>query len=139
MTHRFETAPDDSRDLWPADVPARSDLLRVRVSEPGPGVVVVAPAGEVDLSTVRLFRDAVLAAVDAAPDHVIIDLSGLTFCGSTGLVVLLDAAQRAEIACIAFTAAGATPIVRRVLDITGLRPVLGHRDSVDEVLREVVG
>lgn len=110
------------------------DLLQVVVSEARPGVLLVAPAGEVDVATSAMLRDAVLDAVKAAPHCVVVDLGALTFCGSTGLVVLLESRDAAKAAGVGFGVVGGVPIVRRVLDITGLAPVLVHRDTLDEVL-----
>ncbi|OLT11330.1 hypothetical protein BJF78_26935 [Pseudonocardia sp. CNS-139] len=104
------------------------------VSEPVPGVRVVAPVGEADTATSGLLRDAALGAVRAGPGNVVVDMAGLTFCGSTGLVVLLECRDAAQDAGVGFAAVGGPPIVRRVLEITGLGPLLGHRDSLDEVL-----
>jgi anti-anti-sigma factor len=136
MTQRFEvvTGGGDAPGSRPVAVALRPDLLQVPVTEPWPGVLVVAPAGEVDLSTAPLLRSAAFAAVDARPARVVVDLSGLTFCGSTGLVVLMDARHHAEDRGVTFSTAHAAPAVRRVLHITGLSAVLDHRDSLDEAL-----
>jgi anti-anti-sigma factor len=135
MTQRFEVAALGSEIPEPrAPVPLQSDLLRVSVSEPRPGVLVVAPAGEVDLSTVGLMRDASYRAVEAGPDRVVVDLSGLTFCGSTGFVVLMDTQSYADAHGVTFRTAASGRPVRRVLQITGLLDVLAHCDSLDEAL-----
>jgi anti-anti-sigma factor len=110
------------------------ELLRVVVSAPRPGVLAVAPAGEVDVATADMLRNAVMHAVRTAPHDVVVDLRGLTFCGSTGLVVLLECRQAAAATGVGFGVLGGPPIVRRVMDITGLGPVLHHRDTLDEVL-----
>jgi stage II sporulation protein AA (anti-sigma F factor antagonist) len=117
-----------------AEVDVPFDLLRVAVSEPRPGVLLVAPAGEVDVATAAMLRDAALDAVKTGPRCVVVDLGELTFCGSTGLVVLLECRQAAETSGVGFGVVGGLPIVRRVLDITGLGPLLGHHDTLDEVL-----
>lgn len=115
--------------LPPTALPA-ADLLSVLVSEPRPGVLVVAPTGEVDIASAPLLHHAALRAVEAEPEQVVVDLSGLTFCGSTGLVVLVDAQDRAHATGVCFCTAGAGRTVRRVLELTGLAPLLDHRDSV---------
>lgn len=122
----------------PSPVPLRAeapfDLLRVAVSEPVPGVTVVAPVGEADAATQGMLRDAVLAAVRAGSVQVVVDLSGLRFCGSTGLVLLLECRRAAEDFGVGFSIVGGPPIVRRVLEITGVGQQLGHRESLNEVL-----
>jgi anti-anti-sigma factor len=120
-------------------VPAvrRPDLLQVEVRHPRPGVVVLAPVGEVDVSTADLLRHAVRDAIASGPRCLVIDLTRLTFCGSTGLVVLIDARRDAEAAGMRFGIADGPPIVRRVLEITQLGPVLHHRETLDAALQEL--
>lgn len=121
----------------PVPVVPRPDLLRVEVSESRPGVLVVSPVGEVDVASAGVLRAATRDAVAAAPRGVVVDLAGLTFCGSTGLVVLMDARQNAEDAGVRFGTADGPPIVRRVLEITELGPVLCHRDTLQAALQEL--
>jgi anti-sigma B factor antagonist len=135
MADRFDNASGADRRPRGDEVPVDPDLLRVAVRELRSGVLVVAPAGEVDMSTSALLRDAAFGAVDAAPRHVVVDLSRLTFCGSTGLVVLIDTRSHADAADVGFGTAAATPIVRRMIEITGTQALLRYRESVDEVLR----
>lgn len=113
---------------------AGCELLSVPVVAVRPGVLVVAPAGEVDMTTAPLLRDAAFGAVDAEPEGVVVDLSGLTFCGSTGLVVLMDAQTHAHHAGVRFCTAGAGRAVLRVLQLTGLGPVLEHHESLADAL-----
>ncbi len=114
----------------------RRDLLRVEVSELRPGVLVLSPVGEVDVASADVLRDAARDAVAAGPRCLVVDLAGLTFCGSTGLVVLMDALRDAEAAGVRFSTADGPPIVRRVLEITQLGPVLRHRETLDAALQE---
>ena len=116
------------------DVEEPFDLLQVAVSEPRPGVVVVAPVGEVDVATSGMVREAVSHALDSRPQCIVVDLRGVTFCGSTGLVVLLDARNAAEYAGVGFGTFGGRQIVRRVLEITGLGPLLRHGEDLDQAL-----
>jgi anti-anti-sigma factor len=135
MTRRFEVASLGSEIPQPrSPVSPGADLLQVSISEPRPGVLVVAPAGEVDLSTAGLLRKAAYDAVESGPDRLVVDLSGLSFCGSTGLVVLMDTRGHAYSHGVSFRTASAARPVRRVLEITNLFDVLGYRDSLDEAL-----
>ncbi len=115
----------------------RPNLLRVGVTESPPGVLVVSPVGEVDVASAGVLRDATRDAVATRPRCLVVDLGGLTFCGSTGLVVLMDACRDAQEAGVRFGTADGPPIVRRVLEITQLGPALRHRESVAEVLAEL--
>jgi anti-anti-sigma factor len=135
MTYGYEYIERGGGESMP--VVPRRDLLRVDVRESRPGVLVLAPIGEVDVSTAELLRDATRAAVAATPRCLVIDLAGLTFCGSTGLVVLMDARRDADAAGVQFGTASGPPIVRRVLEITQLGPVLRHCETVDAALQEL--
>ncbi|GLY55021.1 STAS domain-containing protein [Lentzea sp. NBRC 102530] len=68
----------------------RPSLLEVRRRG-----AVVALVGEVDLNTCDLLRSELALACAPGPgsDDVVIDFSGLTFIGSSGLRVLIEAAE----------------------------------------------
>lgn len=134
MTHGPEHT-GGGRDRAP--VVPRPDLLRVEVWESRPGVLVLSPVGEVDVASADVLRHAARNAVAAAPRCLVVDLAGLTFCGSTGLVVLMDVRRDAEAAGVRFGIADGPPIVRRVLEITQLGPVLRHRDTLDAAVHEL--
>jgi anti-anti-sigma factor len=112
-------------------------LLRVGVSEWRPGVLVVSPVGEVDVASAGILRGVARDAVDAAKQCVVVDLGGISFCGSTGMVVLLEISRVAEAAGVRFGTVGGRAIVRRVLEITQLGPTLSHRETLDDLLREL--
>lgn len=133
MPHRAERSA--GRDTLPAA--QQPDLLRVEVAEPRPGVIVLSPVGEVDIATAYVLRDAAHDALATGPRCVVVDLGRLTFCGSTGLVALMEAHHDAKAAGARFHAAGGRPIVLRVLELTQLGPALAHRRTVADVLREL--
>jgi stage II sporulation protein AA (anti-sigma F factor antagonist) len=135
MTHGSEHPRGGGCERVP--VAPRPDLLRVEVSESRRGVLVISPVGEVDVASADLLRHATRDAVAATPRCLVVDLARLTFCGSTGLVVLMDARRDAEAAGVRFGTADGPPIVRRVLEITQLGPVLGHRETIDAALLEL--
>lgn len=110
------------------------DLLRVGMVESEPGVLVLTPVGELDITSADLLREAARDALAARPRCVVIDLAGVRFCGSTGLAVLIDTRHDAEAAGVRFGTAGGPPIVRRVLELTQLGPALGHRETVADAL-----
>ena len=51
-------------------------------------VAVLRLAGEIDMFTLPLIRDALSAARDHRPDHLVVDLSEITFCSIRGFVEL---------------------------------------------------
>ena len=69
--------------------------LRIRV-ERSPGRESVAVLGELDIYTARSLERTVLELEEDRPLLLVIDLKGLSFIDSTGLSVLLAAAERAR-------------------------------------------
>jgi anti-sigma B factor antagonist len=92
--------------------------------------VVVRAAAEIDIATApRLCAD--VASAFASGAHALrIDLSATTFMDSSGLHVLLDAAQRALALDRELTIVGALANVRRVIDIAGVGEQLPLSDEV---------
>jgi anti-anti-sigma factor len=138
MTHGSELPAEAGARRTPP-VALAAALLQVEVSQPRSDVCVVSPAGEVDAATADVLRDAIRDAAETGPRCLVVDLSGLTFCGSTGLVVLLEASRAAEAAGAHFGTVAGRSMMRRILDITGLRPVLGHRETLEDVLGDLDG
>ena len=89
-------------------------------------VVVVVVEGEHDIYTAPMLRERLGEALERG-DGVVIDLTGATFVDSSVLGALLDARRRALdagkgfVVCVGETV---EPGVQRILDITGLVPVL---------------
>lgn len=82
---------------WPSDpLGALCDLLTATVEQPHPEVVTIAVFGELDMATGDLFARAIDNALARAPQRIIIDLSDVTFCGSTGLNLLTRARAMAS-------------------------------------------
>lgn len=79
----------------PGDDPARETGLRIDVRDQD-GWVVVAFAGELDLEEAPAAVEALAGARGRGMSGVIADLRGLTFLGSTGVRVLLEAQAGCE-------------------------------------------
>ena len=71
----------------------------------------VAVWGELDLASVSAFCDAMNQVIEAGAQHLIVDLTNVTFLGSTGIRELIRA--RRDIAHVEVRAS--TPVVRRAL------------------------
>jgi anti-anti-sigma factor len=91
--------------------------------ETAPGVFALRVAGEIDLST-RPTLDAELARLaEKEPDVVVVDLTEVTFCASTGLAALVELNSR----CLAENRElriAASPALRRIVELSGLANVL---------------
>lgn len=98
--------------------------LRIGTTE-REGWVVVAMEGELDLAESPAATRALAAAAEAARLGVEVDLSELTFMGSTGVRTLIDAAGDALARGLSFrTAPGDGPALR-IIDLLGVGERLG--------------
>jgi anti-sigma B factor antagonist len=89
------------------------------------GTVCVSVAGEVDMQTSHVLAAALRDAICAEDtEHVAVDLSHLTFLDSNGIRELVTARALAADHAVTFYVTDAHNIPRRVLEITGLLPVL---------------
>lgn len=77
-------------------------------------------AGEIDAETSSTFRTA-LGELDAGgADHLVVDLESVTFMDSSGLSALVDAAAGGRQVVLRHP----SPMVRRIVEVTGLAPVI---------------
>src|SRR5689334_14586580 len=79
--------------------------------------VLIQPGGELDLATVSELNDAISSAI-AARMPTIVDLTGLTFIDSTGLVCFLTAAQAAREAGIVLELVPGDAPAMRLFELT---------------------
>jgi anti-anti-sigma factor len=116
------------------------DANPIVLDETAGDVVVVVVEGEHDIYTAPTLRDRLDEAL-ARGGGVVVDLTAATFVDSSVLGALLDArrraldAQQGYVVCVG---QDVEPGVQRILDITGLIPVLpviGGRDEAIEAAR----
>jgi anti-anti-sigma factor len=86
------------------------------------GRATVFVTGELDWTVGRRFADALHAAFNEATD-VIVDLTGVTLIGSTGISRLLQA-RKVVADCSRLQVVGARPSVRRAFEISGVADLL---------------
>jgi anti-sigma B factor antagonist len=87
-------------------------------------------AGEIDLYTApRLHGELATALAGAGPAMIVVDMSRVEFCDSTGMNVLLAAHRRAREGGGDLQLAGPRPAVRKVLQLTGLETVFTVLDD----------
>ena len=85
---------------------------------------VVTASGEIDLYTAPRLHNALAAVIDNA-DHarVVVDMSGVEFCDSTGMNVLLSCLRQIRERGGELEIAAPRPAVRKILQVTGLDSV----------------
>jgi anti-sigma B factor antagonist len=99
---------------------------RIELDRSDGGVVVVVLSGEHDVYTAPELRDRITSVIEEGAPFVI-DLTPTTFLDSSVLRVLLEARRHAEERRLGFAVAlddSEAPGVRRILEVTGLIPVL---------------
>lgn len=97
-----------------------ANLTGVAVKRVEPGVTLVRVRGEVDLLTAPLLRAELDYQVDLMPSVLIIDLTGVTFFGVSGVEVLIGVYQRARRIEILLRLVANTRAVTRMVNILQL-------------------
>jgi anti-anti-sigma factor len=100
------------------------------------GAVIVAAAGEIDLSSTPELR-AALYDPEAKAETVMLDLREVTFMDSSGLGIIVGQHKRAREEGFRFrvAVAGASE-VERILELSGLVTVLDIVDASDALLAD---
>jgi len=93
---------------------------------------VLAVSGEIDLATAPDLQQALAAASGA--EHVVADLSAVTFMDSTGLRVLISAHEAASTAGHKLSLVAPEGMVTKVLRITGVDRELNVFGSLSDAL-----
>lgn len=103
--------------------------LNVSTASQGDHAIVTA-TGELDLYTAPRLQQALAGLLRERIDHIVVDLSGVEFCDSTGMNVLLSAMKRLEERGGTLQLAAPRTAVRRILQVTGLDTVFTVVDAV---------
>lgn len=92
--------------------------------------------GEIDLAVVDTLRSALENELDEDPGlrNIIVNLSGVTYIDSSGLGVLLGRYRRISGAGGRMFIVGASPQVRRILDMSGLFRIMKECASESDAL-----
>ena len=95
---------------------------------------VISVAGEIDLYTAPKLQSELTAALAASPARLIVDMSQVDFCDSTGINVLLAAHRQTRERGGELQLAGPGSATRKVLQVTGLESVFTVLDDPAGVL-----
>lgn len=99
--------------------------------------LVLALAGEIDLYTAPRLQSELTAAL-ATGDvvNIVVDMSTVEFCDSTGMNVLLAAHRLATERGGSLVLAAPRPAVRKILEVTGLRSVFTVHDDLAAITEQ---
>jgi anti-sigma B factor antagonist len=99
----------------------------------GPQAVVTLPR-EIDISNAGLISDTLLAVLNRGVSTLVADMTSTTFCACAGVGALARAQQRAAANDAGLRVATTTPIVLRVLALTGVDWVVPVFPTVADAL-----
>jgi anti-anti-sigma factor len=95
--------------------------LSISVRHDSAGVARVQPIGDIDLATVGELDQHIATTIAAEETTgVVIDLSEVSFIDSTGIASLLRGRRLADNPPMPYRIAGASGLVRQVLELTGV-------------------
>ncbi|MFI6099410.1 STAS domain-containing protein [Lentzea sp. NPDC051213] len=106
-------------------------MLVVTVTESSPASTVLTVSGELATSGSERLLTRLDRLLDQGHRHVVLDLSGVTFCDSSGVSALVRGHARASAAAGRLRLVAASPQVTRVLELAGLARMLGLPSTVD--------
>jgi anti-sigma B factor antagonist len=110
--------------------------LPLRVTYPAPDSVVLHVEGEVDTLTAPTLDTAVTKQLDTAPANLVLDFTGVSFLGSSGLAVLIRAANAAAERDIRLALVTESRAVLRPLDVTRTTEHFTIHSSVETALAD---
>jgi len=108
--------------------------MQINLTNPRPGVAVLALDGRLNLVSAPQLRTAITEAVDGGRTRVVVDLSAVGFMDSSGLGVLIAGLKKARQQGGDLRITGVTQQVATVLQLTNLDRVLQAHDGVEEAL-----
>jgi anti-anti-sigma factor len=113
IEHRSEREGGDTDDHWLVQ-----GLLRTEVTETSSSVILTLQ-GELDVNTAGRLREEVLALVDVGR-RLVVDTGGLTFCGSSGIAVFVEAYGEAQARGAELRIVVPAGVLRRAVEAVGL-------------------
>jgi anti-sigma B factor antagonist len=93
-------------------------------------VLVLAVSGEIDIGTAPYLKDDVAAVMDPEVRHLVLDFSGVSFCDSSGLSVLIGLWRILRDHHGALHLAAVPSAVSRALRITALDQFIAQHPDV---------
>ena len=87
--------------------------------------------GDIDLNTAPQLVEEANRLIDTGCRVLLLDLSGVEFCDSSGLSALVRLRNRLQPLGGRVSLAGPTPIVQRVLEVSGLTEIFGTYPTLD--------
>ncbi|MFD5826005.1 STAS domain-containing protein [Lentzea sp. NPDC060358] len=108
-------------------------MLEVTVTHTSPASTLVTVSGELAGSGSERLLARLDRLLDNGHRYVVLDLSGVTFCDSSGVSALVRGHARASATAGGLRLSAASAQVTKVLELSGLARMLGLKSAVDTV------
>jgi anti-sigma B factor antagonist len=118
-------------------VPDRDLTVTLRLHPAGPCLLEV--SGELDHHTADRMREALDELPRTRGTALVIDLSGLVYCDSSGITVLIAAYHLTQATGGRLALAGLDDDIMRVFGIVGLDQIFTFHDTVEEAVATLTG
>jgi anti-anti-sigma factor len=110
--------------------------MQVSVAHHPPDTAVLVLRGSLDIDTAPALKANLNRLVERPTPHVVVDLSGLDFCDSMGVGVLVTAHAKAQERGGWVRLAAPSSFLRRLLDTLGLTDFMSLHADVEAALRD---
>jgi anti-sigma B factor antagonist len=107
------------------------EMLEVTVTESSPASTLITVSGELSGSGSERLLAKLDRLLDQGHRYVVLDLSAVGFCDSSGVSALVRGHARASAAAGGLRLSAASEQVTRVLELSGLARMLGLKSTVD--------
>jgi anti-sigma B factor antagonist len=98
-------------------------------------VSVLTVVGEIDRDSIRVMTEAAEPVLRGDGRRLVIDLSGVTFCDSSGINLMFQLNKHLADRGGALSVAGARDMVLRTLEVVNLHRIIAVHPTVDEAVR----
>jgi anti-sigma B factor antagonist len=110
--------------------------MKVDVTVAGPGTLVVAPQGDVDMSSSPEVRRLLAPLFGGGVRRIVVDLSMVPYMDSSGIATLIEGLQLSQRSSVRFSLAGMHPAVQAVFELAHLQDVFQLFPDVATALAE---
>jgi anti-sigma B factor antagonist len=97
-------------------------------------VTVLAPKGQLTISTVAPFRESLEQLIQSGVNRVVVDLGEVTFMDTLGMAAMISGMKKTRERDGELRIARPSDVVRLTLTVTALSRVLRAYDSVEDAL-----
>lgn len=106
-------------------------MLEVTVTESSPASTLITVTGELAGSGAERLLTRIDRQLEKGHRYLVLDLTGVTFCDSSGVSALVRGHARASSAAGRLRLSAASAQVTRVLELSGLARMLGLQSTVE--------